>query len=77
MYALLKLKFSHPMLSKSGSQDTVCYLQSELAFRMLCREYGATAAYTPMLHGRIFSESAKYRDEFFTTCPGDRYRTAA
>lgn len=46
--------------------------QSELAFRMLCRENGATAAYTPMLHGRIFSESAKYRDEFFTTCPTDR-----
>ncbi len=39
---------------------------------MLCRENGATAAYTPMLHGRIFSESQKYRDEFFTTCPQDR-----
>ncbi len=42
---------------------------------MLCRENGATAAYTPMLHGRIFSESQKYRDEFFTTCPEDRHAT--
>nr|DAD41347.1 TPA_asm: hypothetical protein HUJ06_015670 [Nelumbo nucifera] len=27
---------------------------SELPFRMLCRKYGANAAYTPMLHSRIF-----------------------
>ena len=47
-------------------------LQSELAFRMLCRQNGATAAYTPMLHARIFSEDAKYRAEHFTTCAGDR-----
>lgn len=41
---------------------------SELPFRLLCRKYGATAAYTPMLHSRIFTESEKYRLEEFTTC---------
>lgn len=41
---------------------------SELPFRMLCRKYGADAAYTPMLHSRIFTESEKYRDQEFTTC---------
>eukprot|EP00891_Asterochloris_glomerata_P000585 jgi/Astpho2/585/fgenesh1_pm.00013_%23_6_t len=46
--------------------------QSELAFRMLCRKYGSTAAYTPMLHSRLFLENAKYRDEHFTTCKEDR-----
>lgn len=46
--------------------------QSELAFRMLCFKYGATAAYTPMLHSRLFLEDPKYRAEHFTTCPGDR-----
>ncbi|KAH7365042.1 hypothetical protein KP509_18G006200 [Ceratopteris richardii] len=46
--------------------------QSELPFRMLCRKYGATAAYTPMLHARLFAECAKYRAGEFTTCPEDR-----
>ncbi|RWW55503.1 hypothetical protein BHE74_00037860, partial [Ensete ventricosum] len=41
---------------------------SELPFRMLCRKYGAEAAYTPMLHSRIFAENEKYRSMEFTTC---------
>ncbi|KAK7331032.1 hypothetical protein VNO77_25241 [Canavalia gladiata] len=45
---------------------------SELPFRMLCRKYGAQAAYTPMLHSRIFTETEKYRKEEFTTCQEDR-----
>ncbi|KAE8707046.1 tRNA-dihydrouridine(16/17) synthase [Hibiscus syriacus] len=45
---------------------------SELPFRMLCRKYGAEAAYTPMLHSRIFTENPKYRSEEFTTCKEDR-----
>ncbi|GAB4849008.1 hypothetical protein Ancab_003820 [Ancistrocladus abbreviatus] len=45
---------------------------SELPFRMLCRKYGAEAAYTPMLHSRIFTENEKYRSQEFTTCQEDR-----
>ncbi|KAG0449535.1 hypothetical protein HPP92_027254 [Vanilla planifolia] len=45
---------------------------SELPFRMLCRKYGAEAAYTPMLHSRIFTENEKYRSIEFTTCKDDR-----
>ncbi|XP_027078714.1 uncharacterized protein [Coffea arabica] len=45
---------------------------SELPFRMLCRKYGAQAAYTPMLHSRIFTETEKYRSQEFTTCKEDR-----
>ncbi|PSS36059.1 TRNA-dihydrouridine(16/17) synthase [NAD(P)(+)]-like [Actinidia chinensis var. chinensis] len=41
---------------------------SELTFRMLCRKYGAEAAYTPMLHSRIFIETQKHRTLEFTTC---------
>ncbi|KAJ7566446.1 hypothetical protein O6H91_02G103600 [Diphasiastrum complanatum] len=46
--------------------------QSELPFRMLCRKYGATAAYTPMLHSRLFVQDPKYRSSEFSTCPEDR-----
>ncbi|KAG1661006.1 hypothetical protein FOA52_007171 [Chlamydomonas sp. UWO 241] len=46
--------------------------QSELAFRQLCRAHGATAAYTPMFHARLFAEDKKYREDVWTTCPGDR-----
>nr|GLL26441.1 tRNA-dihydrouridine(16/17) synthase [NAD(P)(+)]-like [Ipomoea trifida] len=45
---------------------------SELPFRMLCRKFGAQAAYTPMLHSRIFTENDKYRSLEFTTCKEDR-----
>ncbi|MFS7973860.1 putative tRNA-dihydrouridine(16/17) synthase (NAD(P)(+)) [Helianthus anomalus] len=41
---------------------------SELPFRLLCRKYGAEAAYTPMLHSRIFNENDKCRSQEFTTC---------
>lgn len=43
--------------------------QSELPFRMLCRKYGATAAYSPMLHSRLFAQDVKYRTKEFSTCP--------
>ena len=46
--------------------------QSELAFRELCRRHGATLGYTPMIHARLFVESAKYRREIFSTTAGDR-----
>ncbi len=47
-------------------------VQSELAFRLLCRRHGATAAYTPMLHSRLSVEAPKYLEEHFTTCDMDR-----
>ena len=50
--------------------------QSELAFRMLCRRRSPQPilAYTPMLHARLFSEGASYREQHFFSqlTEGDR-----
>lgn len=43
--------------------------QSELPFRLLCRQYGATLTYTPMLHAKSFAESRTYRRQFLTVTP--------
>lgn len=45
---------------------------SELAFRLLCRKYGATLAYTPMINSEKFAIDADYRREEFQTTPEDR-----
>jgi tRNA-dihydrouridine synthase 1 len=46
--------------------------QSELAFRLLCRRYGATLAYTPMLDSKQFASSETYRRQNFASCQQDR-----
>ena len=45
---------------------------SELPFRLLCRKYGATTAYTPMISSARFAIDAEYREQEFKTAPGDR-----
>mmetsp|Transcript_2554 Transcript_2554/g.3621 ORF Transcript_2554/g.3621 Transcript_2554/m.3621 type:complete len:707 (-) Transcript_2554:246-2366(-) len=45
---------------------------SELAFRLLCRKYGATLAYTPMMSSTKFASCSNYRREEFQTIPEDR-----
>ena len=48
--------------------------QSELAFRMLTREFGATLCVTPMIHSRLSLENPNYlrKDNIFSTCASDR-----
>jgi tRNA-dihydrouridine synthase 1 len=48
--------------------------QSELAFRMLTREFGATLCVTPMIHSRMSLENPNYlrQDNIFSTCSADR-----
>jgi len=46
--------------------------QSELPFRMLCRKYGVTLCYTPMLHSKFFCREKKYRKKYWHTCAEDR-----
>ncbi|KAI9223379.1 dihydrouridine synthase-domain-containing protein, partial [Blastocladiella britannica] len=46
--------------------------QSEHAWRLLSKRYGAQLAYTPMFHARLFSENENYRREQFSSSPTDR-----
>ncbi|KAJ1820961.1 tRNA dihydrouridine synthase [Coemansia sp. RSA 2671] len=46
--------------------------QSELAWRMLSRNYGADLCYTPMFHAKLFANEQKYRDEHWQTNETER-----
>lgn len=45
--------------------------QSELAWRILSRRYGAELCYTPMYHARLFATEEKYREKMLSDLDGD------
>ena len=75
-----RAKRPRSMPSSSSSPSSINYKfilapmvgASELPFRLLCRKYGATLAYTPMMHSDSFVRSEDYRTREFQTSPEDR-----
>ena len=62
------------LFDKIGSPRTVLAPmvdQSELAWRILSRKYGAELCYTPMYHARLFATSEPYRNDMFGPLDGD------
>lgn len=62
------------LFEKLGSPRTIVAPmvdQSELAWRILSRKYGADLCYTPMYHARLFATSESYRNDMFGPLDGD------
>jgi tRNA-dihydrouridine synthase 1 len=65
----------HDFLRSIGNPRTIVAPmvdQSELAFRLLCRRYGAQLAYSPMINAGLVSGNPALLSRYFTTCAEDR-----
>eukprot|EP00581_Thalassiosira_minuscula_P019469 CAMPEP_0183718586 /NCGR_PEP_ID=MMETSP0737-20130205/11812_1 /TAXON_ID=385413 /ORGANISM="Thalassiosira miniscula, Strain CCMP1093" /LENGTH=394 /DNA_ID=CAMNT_0025948175 /DNA_START=37 /DNA_END=1218 /DNA_ORIENTATION=+ len=59
------LNETYPILRGKALAVAPMVEQSDLPFRLLCREYGANLCYTPMINARYFVQNSSYRRKMF------------
>ncbi len=73
-YNILHAKY--PILKDKALVVAPMVDQSDLPFRILCRNYGTNICFTPMIHAKMFHLKPKYREKFWSyangTPPEDR-----
>jgi tRNA-dihydrouridine synthase 1 len=67
-----RFEFFHVKLGSPKKIVAPMVDQSDLAFRMLTRRYGADLCFTQMFNANSMVNSANYFEENFQTAPGDR-----
>lgn len=70
------LHTKYPILKQKALVLAPMVDQSDLPFRLLCRNYGTNLCFTPMIHAKMFQEKQGYRKKFWSfvngTPPEDR-----
>ncbi len=71
-----ELHQKYPILKDKALVVAPMVDQSDLPFRLLCRNYGTNLCFTPMIHAKNFHNKPKYRENFWSyvngTPPEDR-----
>lgn len=71
-----ELHAKYPILKNKALVLAPMVDQSDLPFRLLCRNYGTNLCFTPMIHAKMFQEKQGYRKKFWSftngTPPEDR-----
>jgi tRNA-dihydrouridine synthase 1 len=65
-----ELHAKYPILINKALVVAPMVDQSDLPFRMLCRDYGANLCFTPMVHANMFTEMKGYRKKFWSYVNG-------
>jgi len=71
-----ELHEKYPILKNKAMVVAPMVDQSDLPFRLLCRNYGTNLCFTPMVHAKMFQQKEAYKKQFWSyvngTPPEDR-----
>jgi tRNA-dihydrouridine synthase 1 len=65
-----ELHAKYPILKDKALVVAPMVDQSDLPFRLLCRNYGTNLCFTPMINAKMFQKRPKYRNQFWSFVNG-------